>query len=98
MNTSTPEQRRKRSAELAELLSEGEQPELERSPVDEKLDDPAMLEWVGGRDQSGVPEFVEHECWRMLLVFPDEAEPTLPGRIECGGCGAIFRAELEYRP
>jgi hypothetical protein len=25
-------------------------------------------------------------------------EETLPGRLECPGCGAVFRVELEWKP
>jgi hypothetical protein len=71
---------------------------VEPNEIDSRLADPGIREWAAGRDQSDVPEFVEHQCWRMLYVWPDETDPTLPGRIECSACGVIGRFELEARP
>lgn len=39
-------------------------------------------------------EFQEHQCWRMLMVWPteDEAEPA---HAICQGCDARYRFERE---
>ena len=89
MNTSTRVQRK---VELGHLL-------LEPSPLDEQIRDHNLADFIAGQDHtSDAPEFVEHECWRMLFVFPDEADPTMPGVIRCTGCGMAGRFEVEYKP
>lgn len=98
MNTSTREEilraaRLVRKSELGRQL-------LERpdSLVDAKLNDPGIRGFIAGADVTAEPEFVEHQCWRLLLVYPDDADNRLPAKLECGGCGAVFRVEVEYLP
>lgn len=68
------------------------------SEVDTHMEQAGLAETIAGGPIDGVPEFRQHECWRMLLVSPDESDPAEPGRIECLGCGAIYRAEVEFKP
>lgn len=70
----------------------------EESSNDSKITDEGNIETRAGGPIDGNPEFRQHECWRMLNVYPDEVQSDLPGKIECAGCGAVFRAELEYKP
>jgi hypothetical protein len=86
--------RRRRKEELGRLLLEGEQP----NDIDKALMDPGVRSWVAGAPIEEPPEFIEHQCWRMLYVWEDEVDPSLPGRIECSGCGRRGRFELEYTP
>jgi hypothetical protein len=71
---------------------------MEPSEIDEKLDGEGAVETIAGGPLDGNPEFRQHECWRMLHVWPDESDETLPGKLLCPACGAVFRAELEYKP
>ena len=89
-----------RQRKLGELLlMQGPEPEqIEPSEVDISLQEHGLLEFSAGGPVDGTPEFRIHECWRMLLVYPDDVEPTKPGRIDCMGCGAAFRVESEYVP
>jgi hypothetical protein len=89
---------------LGELLSDDWEPgerrgrELAPTEIDRKISEEGNLPTIAGGSLDEDPEFRQHECWRMLHVWPDEVDHTLPGRLECPGCGATFRAELEYRP
>jgi hypothetical protein len=68
------------------------------SDNDLKMEVEQLAEAVAGGPLDGIPEFRQHECWRMLHVYPDEVDETLPGAIVCAGCEARYRAELEWRP
>lgn len=46
----------------------------------------------------GRPEFNEHQCWTMLMIWPSEEDPSRPDRAVCQGCGSAWRLEEEYRP
>lgn len=92
---------------LGELLSDDWQAadstalrlaELLPSPIDQKIEDEGVVEFIAGGPLDEEPEFRQHECWRMLLVWPDDVDPTLPGKLECSGCGAVYRIEVEHRP
>jgi len=65
---------------------------------DRRIEAEGLAESIAGREIDGAPEFLQHECWRMLRVYPDDVDETIPGRIECAGCGARYRAELEWKP
>jgi hypothetical protein len=89
MNTST---RAQRKVDLGHLL-------LEPSPLDVQIAEHHLADFIAGTDHTADHmEFMEHECWRMLFVFPDEADPSMPGRVECTGCGMVGRFEVEYKP
>lgn len=79
---------------LGELLSDDWKP----TENDEKIEAEALREFIAGGPLDGIPEFRQHECWRMLHVWPDDVDETLPGKLECSGCGAVYRVELEHKP
>jgi hypothetical protein len=71
---------------------------LTESDIDRVIAENGVRNYVAGMDINDPPEFQEHECWRMLLVWPDDAEPDRPGRVTCSGCDSVWRFVEEYRP
>lgn len=69
----------------------------EKSPVDEALTgDHGRQSFAAGQDVRETPEFQEHDCWRMLYIWPPDVDG--PERVKCSGCGAAGRIEWEYKP
>jgi LSD1 subclass zinc finger protein len=69
----------------------------EKTPVDELLGgDHGRQSFMAGMDLHEAPEFQEHECWRMLLIYPPDDDG--PMRVRCSGCDAVGRIEWEYTP
>jgi hypothetical protein len=69
----------------------------EQTLVDEALTgDHGRQSFVAGQDVREPPEFQEHECWRMMCIWPPNDDG--PERVECSGCGAVGRIEWEYKP
>ena len=104
MTMNTLSSRAQRKAELGRMLLERD-PETDQvtllgpSELDLQIRQQHLEGFIAGQDpNSEQPEFIEHECWRLLLVFPDEADPTMPGVIRCTGCGMVGRFEVEYKP
>lgn len=69
----------------------------EQTPVDEMLTgDHGRQSFMAGMDVREPPEFQEHQCWRMLLIWPpDEHRGEW---VHCSGCGAVGRIEWEHKP
>lgn len=86
--------RRSRKEFLGKLLLEDDSQTI----IDQTLSDPGIRDFMAGMATAEAPEFIEHQCWRMLFVWPSDDEEGLPGRCECAGCGRVFRIELEYTP
>lgn len=68
------------------------------SELDDSIYATNMAETIAGGPLDEKPEFRQHQCWRMLHAYADDVDPTIPGAIECAGCGARYRVELEYKP